>query len=323
MSSMFRAHRPAGPGRAYWSEPSSLSASSRRAAKPEEQPKRCRSPCEDEVAVKTLLARKRDLQSRVRQQIEVLSGLESNALDFYYTHTIRFEPLLESAWHTAAAVPATGGDGVWEGLAELFPELKTTTTLTGASRESISSPTQDSTPSQPLAVPAKTRYYYDSALMRLYREVAFQEKGLAHKYSSEKARVEAAELSVQRDIIDGSLAKQLETEQEEQESLRKLIDSRNEVMAQCAAHEQSVQAAEERMKEIERAREACLARKTVLEARKQEQMNNAERIKEEVSGFRQSVEAAARELEKRRLINRSLEDEISRRRAAMKRRKKE
>ncbi|KAG5468221.1 hypothetical protein LSCM1_02198 [Leishmania martiniquensis] len=321
---MLRAHRPAGPARAYCSESSSLAASSRRAAQREEQCKRARSPCEDEVAVKTLLTRKHATQSRVRQQIEVLSGLENNVLEFYYTHMVRFEPLLESACHGAATATASLDDAVvGNELAALFPALGTRTALTDAFCGSASLPAQDPAPSLPPVVPAKTRYYYDSALMRLYREAAFQEKELARKYTSEQARVEASELSLQRDIIDGSLAVQLMREREERETLRKLTDSLAEVTAQCTAHEQAMQAVEERMKGIERATEACLARQAVLETRKEEQMSNAERIKEDVSAFRLSVEAASRELERRKLINCSLDNEIARRRAALKRRKRE
>lgn len=279
------------------------------------------------MAFKELQARKLDVQSRLRQQIEVLSGLESNVLDFYYTHMVRFEPLVEPTSQispSAATAPASARDAVLGGeFAELFPELKSTTTLADTCDESATVSTHEPAPSQSTGVPAKTRYYYDSALMRLYREAAFQDKNLAHRYAREKARVAATELSVQRDIIDGSLAEQLRTEHEEQEALNKLSGSLAEVTAQSAAHQQSLQAAEERIKGIEKAKEACLARKTVLEAKKQEQMDNAEHIKEEVAAFRRCVEAAARDLERRRLINCSLEDEIGRRRAALKRRKKD
>ncbi|CAG9581996.1 conserved hypothetical protein [Leishmania major strain Friedlin] len=324
---MFRVHRPAGPSCGHLSDPSLSSESLCRAVKLEGQPKRGRTPCEDEVDFKKLQARKLDAQSRLRQQIEVLSGLESNVLDFYYTHMVRFEPLLELASQTSpseAMESVSARDAVLGGnFAELFPELKSTTTLTDTCDESATLSTHEPAPSPSAAVPAKTRYYYDSALMRLYREAAFHEKNLAHRYACEKARVAATELSVQRDIVDGSLAEQLRTEHEEQEALNKLIGSLAEVTAQCAAHQQSLQVTDERIREIGKAREACLARKTVLEAKKQEQMDNAEHIKEEVAAFRRCVEGAAHELERRRRINRSLEDEIGRRRAALKRRKKE
>ncbi|XQJ30480.1 hypothetical protein NXY56_006575 [Leishmania guyanensis] len=324
---MLRARRPAGPGRAPLSDLSSSSDNSRREPMLEGRPKRCRTPCQDEVAFKELQARKLDVQTRVRQQIEVLSGLESNVLDFYYTHMLRFEPLLEFVFHTplsAATAPASVSNGVLgEGLTEVFPELKSTTALAGICDGCPPSLTREPVPIQPAAVPAKTRYYYNSALMRLYREVALQEKDLAQKYASETTRLAAAELSVQRDIIDGSLAGQLRIEQEEQEALNKLLEFLAGVTAQCAAYRQLVQAAGERIKGIEKAREACLARKTNLEAKKLEQMGNAERIKEEVAAYRRCVEVAATELEKRKLINRSLEDEIEKRRASMKRRRKE
>ncbi|GET92235.1 hypothetical protein, conserved [Leishmania tarentolae] len=187
---MFRAHLPAGPCCGHSNDTTSSSASARRAAKPEGQFKRRRSPCEDEVAFKALHARKLDLQSSLRQQIQALSRLESNVLDFYYTHMVRFEPLLEFASPTSPSTenaPISSTDAAsGGGFAELFPELKSTTTLTDTCGGSASLSTHESAPSQPAAIPAKTRYYYDSALMRLHREAAFQEKTLVHRYVSEK-----------------------------------------------------------------------------------------------------------------------------------------
>ncbi|KAG5493916.1 hypothetical protein JKF63_01748 [Porcisia hertigi] len=332
---MFRAHHPTRSNRAHLGNPSSSAASSPRGLKPNGRPKRARSPCEDEVAFKELHARMLELQHRVRQQMEVLSGLENNILEFYYTHTLRFEPLLEVSSHThqlavavkvgAAAQASAIASTVRGGLPELFADTENTEALTGACDEGDFSSAYGPVPvpSQTVEVPTTMRYYYDSALMRLYREASFQERVLAGQYASEKDRVEEIELCVQRDILEGSLAAQLLVEEEERKALNKLAISLAEVMAKCTADRQSLEVADERIRGIEKAKEACLARKMILETKKQEQMDNAERIKEEVAAFRRCVDDATGELETRRQINRGLEEEIRRRRAAMKRRKKE
>ncbi|KPA82207.1 hypothetical protein ABB37_03327 [Leptomonas pyrrhocoris] len=301
---MFRAHPPAAGPRPR----SAASATPARQHKGGEgRSKRCRSPCNDELRYKELQRHKQNLQQRVRQQVEVLAGLEESILDFYYTHTIRYEPLLQQH----ASSPSTSA--LSDDVIKLFPELSGP--LVGG---------DDSAAGRaPSAVPSKTRYYYDSALMRLYREAAIQERDLAQLYAGEEAKVTATERQIQNDIIDGALASQLSTERDAREALSKLQAALATLQSKCSEREASIGDVEATIEATEKAVEACTKRKALLEAKKQEQMDNAEKIKEEVAVFRRSVEAAARELEKRTRNNQSLEEEIARRKALLRRRRKE
>ncbi|KAK7200798.1 hypothetical protein NESM_000138100 [Novymonas esmeraldas] len=313
---MHRTRRPPRPGDA---SPAPFLA--RRAAKPERDSKRSRSPCVDELAFQELRRQRRTVQQRIQQQSDVLLQLERNVLDFYCTHTVRFEPLLEPP-ADAASGGVDGEAASWEQLAVVFPELRDSTTLADACNGDTADASADAPP-EAAVVPTHARYYYDSVLMRLYRESAVQERDLSRQCASEAARVAALERSVRHDIVEGTLAAQLRTEREEQDALRGLTDALSTVESHCEAHQASLRATELRVAEMERARELCLARTAVLEAAKQEQMDNAGRIKAEVTAFRSAVEAAANDLERRKHVNRSLEDEISRRRAAMRRRRRE
>lgn len=306
---MFRAHPPA-------SREHTRSAAAGQAYKRlDSRPRRCRSPCEDERRYQELQRQKQEVQHRVRQQQEVLASLEENILDFYYTHTIRYEPLLLQL-HNNNAARASGAPAVSGNLLSIFPELKEK----GAAMANIADGTTASTPS---AIPTKTRYYYDSALMRLFREVAIQERDLAQQYAVEEANVSATEQQIQVDIVDGTLASQLRTEQSTRAVLDKLNTTLTVLRSECDEIASGIQLAESHIEATEKAVEACHRRKALLEAKKQEQMDNAEKIKDEVAAFRGSVEAAARDLEKRLLINKSLEDEIARRRNLLRRRRKE
>lgn len=270
---------------------------------------------------KELQRRKHEVQDRVRRQLEVLSGLEENILDFYYTHTIRYEPLLQEL-HTCSSSSASAVPMLSDNLISLFPELKVP--AAGNSVAAVNSENATAAAASVLpVVPSKTRYYYDSALMRLYREAAVQERDLAQQYAAEEARVAATERQIQTDIIDGALAAQLGTERDARTALEKLEATLAHLRSTCDRHQTTIEDVESRIAATEKAVEACQRRKAVLEAKKQEQMDNAEKIKDEVAAFRHSVEAAARELEKRVQINKSLEDETVRRKALLRRKRKD
>ncbi|KPI87477.1 hypothetical protein ABL78_3426 [Leptomonas seymouri] len=304
---MLRAHLPAAGPRSRFL----VSATPARPHKEgESRLKRCRSPCEDELRYKELQRRKQDMQQRMRHQLEVLLGLEENILDFYYTHTICYEPFFLPR---ASSVETSD---LSSHLLSLFPELKDTS-------ENGASGADANASLAPPVVPSKTRYYYDSALMRLYREAAVQERDLAHQYAAEEAKVTETEQQVQKDVIDGALAAQLTTERDAREAFDKLKVKLAELQAQRSERESAIRNVEARIVATEKAVEACGKRKAQLEARKQEQMDNAEKIKEEVAMFHRSVEAAESHLEKRIQINKSLEEEVARRKALMRRRRKE
>jgi hypothetical protein len=310
---MFRAHPPA---TAALTRPAvAIAGASTRTRKNSDGcAKRCRSPCEDELRFKELQRRKQELQQRVQQQLAVLSRLEDNILDFYYTHTICYEPILQLHESSAVAPETTS---FTDNLVSLFPELgSVATSRTVGDDSAAAGPT-------PPAVPSMTRYYYDSILMRLFREAAIQERDLAQQYTAEKAKVAGTEQQIQKEVIDGALAAQLSTERESRAALSKLEATLEKLQLQCGEHEARVRDVAARIDATDKATEACHKRKAVLEAKKQEQMDNVEKIKDEVAVFRRSVEAAARDLEKRLLFNKSLEDDIARRKALLRRKRKD